>query len=425
MRWYKKRKRGMGMNLNRKLLKVAASAFMLCTTFYLTPAEKGMAAELCSGISASTVVKWDGDELKAGQIGRLTVLADTPLFKLDGDSRQFTRMLKAGETYRIYAFKPGMLSVGGGYYVDRDARVKYETPSKTKLGQLECKKAAVAESKTPVELTDSRTTIVDKLGAEKRISLNEYGTSWYTYHKVYRNYYMVSYINGKIGALYTMDNTFQIGNVKVGMARDAVIAALGNPVNGILKGNVSYSTRNDSEQQTFYRNGFYITVFYDIHNYGKVTALQAISSDVENRKAGFFGPSSASMQQAFELQLFDLVNADRVRHGLSALAWSEKARTSSRSHSLDMAANNFFSHTNLRGQDPFDRMKAAGITYQAAGENIAMGYTSSIFAHEGLMNSLGHRKNILSGSYTNLGTGVQFQSGTMRPYYTQNFYKPY
>ncbi|WP_253701607.1 CAP-associated domain-containing protein [Bacillus sp. FJAT-27445] len=413
------------MTVYRKLLKVAALTFMLSTAFYFTLAEKGKAAELCSGISASTVVKWDGDELKLGQIGRLTVLSDTPLFNLNGESRQFARMLKAGETYRIYAFKPGMLSVGGGYYVDRDARVKYETPSKVKLGQLECKKTAIAESKTPVELTDTRTTIVDKLGSEKRISSNEYGTTWYTYHKGYRNYYMVSYLNGKIGALYTMDSAFQIGNVKVGMARDAVKSVLGNPVEGILKGSINYSTRNDSEQETFYRNGFYITVFYDIHNYGKVTALQAVSIDVENRKAGFYALSSTSLQQAFELQLFDLVNADRVRHGVPALAWSEKARISSRSHSLDMAANNFFSHTNLRGQSPFDRMKAAGIVYQAAGENIAMSYTSSIFAHEALMNSLGHRKNILSGNYTYLGTGVQLQAGTMRPYFTQNFFKPF
>ncbi|WP_409272354.1 CAP-associated domain-containing protein [Neobacillus sp. SCS-31] len=414
------------MNLFTKLLKVAASTFMLSAAFiYFTPAEKGEAAELCTGISASIVVQWDGAELKLGQIGRLTILRETPLFKLNGESRQFSRMLKAGETYRIYAFKPGMLSVGGGYFVDRDARVKYETPSKTKLGQLDCKKAAVAESKTPVELTDTRHAIVDKLGPERRISLNEYGTSWYTYHKGYRNYYMVSYVNDKIGALYTMDTAFQFENVRVGMARDAVKAALGNPVEGITKGNINYSVRNDNEQQTFYKNDFYITVFYDIHNYGKVTALQIVSKDVENRKAGFFSQPSAALQQAFELQLFDLVNADRVGNGLPALAWSEKARLSSRSHSFDMAANSFFSHTNPRGQDPFDRMKATGIVYQAAGENIAMGYTSSIFAHEALMNSLGHRKNILSGKYSYLGTGVQFQTGTMRPYFTQNFYKPY
>lgn len=78
-------------------------------------------------------VWWDGVELKPGQIGRLTVIKDTPLYKLDGVKETYSRTLKAGENYRIYAFKPGKLSVGGGYYIDRDERVKYETPSKSKL----------------------------------------------------------------------------------------------------------------------------------------------------------------------------------------------------------------------------------------------------------------------------------------------------
>ncbi|MFD5853177.1 hypothetical protein ACFWGC_23785 [Cytobacillus pseudoceanisediminis] len=78
-------------------------------------------------------VWWDGVELKVGQIGRLSVLKDTPLYKLDGENKIFSRTLKAGEDYRIYAFKPGKLSVGGGYFIDRDERIKYETPSKSKL----------------------------------------------------------------------------------------------------------------------------------------------------------------------------------------------------------------------------------------------------------------------------------------------------
>lgn len=91
---------------------------------------------LFSSSAASAAVWWDGAELKPGQIGRLTVLKDTKLYKLEGENETFSRMLKAGEKYRIYAFKPGRLSVGGGYYVDRDSKVKYETPSKAKLEQV-------------------------------------------------------------------------------------------------------------------------------------------------------------------------------------------------------------------------------------------------------------------------------------------------
>ncbi|GLH64221.1 hypothetical protein [Parageobacillus sp. G301] len=85
---------------------------------------------------AEAVVYWDGVELKPGQIGRLTVLKQTPLYKLEGSKKVFVRNLNPGQKFRIYAFKPGMLSMGGGYYVDRDNRVKYETPSKVKLNQV-------------------------------------------------------------------------------------------------------------------------------------------------------------------------------------------------------------------------------------------------------------------------------------------------
>ncbi|EWG10033.1 hypothetical protein PBF_16679 [Cytobacillus firmus DS1] len=65
-------------------------------------------------------------------------MQDTALYKLEGDKKVPARTLKKGELYRIYAFKPGKLSVGGGYYVDRDVKIKYETPSKTKLAQANC-----------------------------------------------------------------------------------------------------------------------------------------------------------------------------------------------------------------------------------------------------------------------------------------------
>jgi uncharacterized protein YkwD len=86
-----------------------------------------------------------------------------------------------------------------------------------------------------------------------------------------------------------------------------------------------------------------------------------------------------------------------------------------------MAVNNYFDHTNLQGESPFDRIKEDGIQYTLAGENLAYGQFSSIFAHEGLMNSLGHRKNIIKSGFEYLGVGVAFNEEA-QPYYTQNYY---
>ena len=76
-----------------------------------------------------------------------------------------------------------------------------------------------------------------------------------------------------------------------------------------------------------------------------------------------------------------------------------------RQHSKDMFARGYFSHITPGGKDPFDRMREAGITFIAAGENLALAQTLTI-AHNGLMNSPGHRANILSPQYGRVGIGI-------------------
>jgi hypothetical protein len=86
--------------------------------------------------AASAKVLWDGMELKKGQIGKATIIKTTELYKLNGTTKKVVRKLNPGEVYRIYTFLPGKLGLGGGYFIDRDNRVKYQTPSKEKLQAL-------------------------------------------------------------------------------------------------------------------------------------------------------------------------------------------------------------------------------------------------------------------------------------------------
>lgn len=399
------------------------SVTFLTLLFILLPSNSIGAADVnCSGIGPLTKIWWDGVELKVGQIGRLFVLENTPLYKMDGDSKIVTRTLKTGENYRIYAFKPGMLSVGGGLFVDRDTRVKYETPSKTKLSLLACKKEAMQAT---IYIGESKASVESKLGKEKRVSINEYGFQWYTYHEQYKNFYMISYKDNKVAGIYSNSIGFNHHSVQPGATRQAVMSELGTPIKGILKGNINYLVSNNDELQTYSVQDQYMTVFYDIHQQGLVTSIQVLTKEMESYKTSRYSSHSSALQEAFELQMFDITNAERVRKGLAPLSWEERARSSSRKHSADMAVHAFFDHTNLKGESPFDRMENEGLSYRAAGENIAMGYTSSIFAHEALMNSLGHRKNILNTSFTHLGIGVEFETGNDIPYYTQNFLTPY
>lgn len=408
----------------KKLIAITSLFFSIALLLMSPSVTTVYAADSCSSIGPETVIRWDSEELKVGQIGRLTVLKSTTLYKLAGEVKSVSRQLKAGERYRIYAFKPGKLSVGGGLYVDRDARVNYETPSKAKFTQVSCKKQAIADSRASIQMNDSLSTVTTKLGQEKRTSLNEYKVSWYTYHTGYKQFYMVSYLNNQVQGLFTMDKRYYYKNIHVGSTRTEVKNSLGTPVKSIRKGNIDYLLTNSNEVETFYNGGSYITIFYDIHQQGAVTGIQIVSKELEARKSARFGVPSTTLQQSFEMQMFDLLNAARVTNGESALKWDERARKASRKHSLDMAINHYFDHVNLKGQDPFERMKAEGIAFQAAGENIAYAYSSSIFAHEAFMNSLGHRENILNPVYTYVGVGVQFQASTNIPYYTQDYFRP-
>jgi uncharacterized protein YkwD len=117
--------------------------------------------------------------------------------------------------------------------------------------------------------------------------------------------------------------------------------------------------------------------------------------------------------------MVSLVNQARTEAGLPTLVVDFAMAAVARAHSIDMAANDYFSHTNLDGLSPFDRMRNAGIAYQGAGENIAR-YRSTAAAHAGLMDSSGHRANILNERFTRIGIGV-FVDGTGSMFFTQLF----
>jgi len=73
--------------------------------------------------------------------------------------------------------------------------------------------------------------------------------------------------------------------------------------------------------------------------------------------------------------------------------------------SADIVKNDYFSHTSPTYGSPFDMMRDAGVSYLAAGENLA-GAPAVSLAHESLMASSGHRANILRGIFTHIGVGV-------------------
>lgn len=106
-----------------------------------------------------------------------------------------------------------------------------------------------------------------------------------------------------------------------------------------------------------------------------------------------------------EAQLLALVNGEREAVGLPALAFDEALVPVGRAHAVEMFEQGYFAHESPTTGDPFDRLAAANITYLAAGENLAFA-PDLLTAHRGLINSPGHRANILSPAFGRAGMAV-------------------
>ncbi|APC47228.1 CAP domain-containing protein [Virgibacillus halodenitrificans] len=119
----------------------------------------------------------------------------------------------------------------------------------------------------------------------------------------------------------------------------------------------------------------------------------------------------------FEQEVFELTNQEREKNGLAPLKVDVELSKVAREKSRDMAANNYFSHNSPTYGSPFDMMKQFGITYRAAGENIAKGQRTPEEVVNAWMNSEGHRANILSSKYTHIGIGYVEQGN----HWTQQF----
>lgn len=143
------------------------------------------------------------------------------------------------------------------------------------------------------------------------------------------------------------------------------------------------------------------------------------ASIVTGQKITIPNPSSAT---TLEDQVITLVNKQRVNNGLQPLTKNWTLAKMARCKSQDMVTHNYFSHTSPVYGSPFTMMQDFGLKFTAAGENIAEGQPTPQAVMNAWMNSPGHRANILSPAYNQIGVGMaKTSSGVI--YWTQDFIK--
>lgn len=132
-----------------------------------------------------------------------------------------------------------------------------------------------------------------------------------------------------------------------------------------------------------------------------------------------FTVASPIVDNASEEKMLELVNKEREKAGVGPLVMDRELVILARDYSTDMLHRGYFSHYNPEGQSPFDRMDEYAIDYVAAGENLAFAPSVEL-AMQGLMDSPGHKANILSPEFGRIGIGVM-DGGVYGKMFTQEF----
>ncbi|MCC7368863.1 MAG: CvpA family protein [Chloroflexi bacterium] len=148
-------------------------------------------------------------------------------------------------------------------------------------------------------------------------------------------------------------------------------------------------------------------------------AILTVRPESSERVSLSFKVAEPRIDPDAEAQMLALLNRARAENGLEPVVLDPTIREVARGYSVTMFQQGYFAHVGTDGSSPFDRMRAGGVSFRAAGENLALAPTVQV-AHDGLMNSPGHRANILNGRYKRIGIGVA-DGGMHGKMFTQNF----
>ncbi|WCN37372.1 CAP domain-containing protein [Aneurinibacillus uraniidurans] len=301
-----------------------------------------------------------------------------------------------------------------------------------KVAEAEAPGASVATATSSgfkVSLGERWDSVKKKLGAYRSTLVGVNQTKWWIYDT-----YWIGFRDGKVIEIFTSHPSMSLGGVNIGSTRSAVEKKLryeAAPQWDLF--GAKFTFENKGQEKVLYKSGSQaIIAYYDTLDHKKLLGIRIVNPAELVYKRYFsyryvyyqkpsiptYTTDTAQVNKDAARGVYLLSNGERTKHKLGELAWSDKAATSAYKHSKDMSVYKYFSHSTHSGKSPFDLMAAENIRYTIAAENIAMGYTDSIEAVFGWMNSPGHRKSLLNPKFKKIGVGVY---GT---YYTQHFYAP-
>lgn len=133
------------------------------------------------------------------------------------------------------------------------------------------------------------------------------------------------------------------------------------------------------------------------------TVLDQIAAELELRRRD---TATAESPDSAEQAIVDAMNRERARHGLRPLRLERRLSLAAHDRAEDMFAKRYFNHVSPDGINPFTWVTRRGYRYSTIGENLALGLRSSDSIVDGWMRSPGHRQNILTRDFDEVGIAI-------------------
>nr|WP_090633098.1 CAP domain-containing protein [Neobacillus massiliamazoniensis] len=272
-----------------------------------------------------------------------------------------------------------------------------------------------------------------QLGQPQRIDESLYDYQWYIYNEDYSHYFQVGVENNRVVTVYAMGDNLDIAPFEIGQPVEEIFNTqyIDTNFNIELNGNSYRFELSDTDlnlRPIVQLGDVYAQLYIDKFT-GNLSSVRFLDGETLVKEKPYelvysgqlLEPAIPSedkwrmIESGTEQEIFDLTNVLRTRNNLPPLLWDDTTAKVAYEHSKDMAENNEIAHTSKKYGSLADRLKAAKVSYQTAGENIAANYTDGPAVVEGWLNSKAHRDAILNKNFTHLGVGVY------QKYYTQNF----
>lgn len=253
-----------------------------------------------------------------------------------------------------------------------------------------------------VSIGDSEEKITQMFGAPS-YKIEDGKNNIWVYKNDMKNFFYIGFNNGKVTEIFSNGSSFKYRGISSGSSTTEIDFGARAKIDG---------------NKVLYHDGYGTVEIGAFSSDNKISYVYASVNNSDN----IHKISSATLDSDVSL-LYDIINGERVKRGLSEFTINSTVAAAAKLHSMSMGYWNYSDYTNRDGTSPFERFDNKDLEYIMASENIAKVDGRAVEIYKTWMNNPGSRSNLLTDYMDNVGIGMNVSSSDKKVYVTMDFLK--